>query len=198
MNGIWKDFTNGIIRENPVLRLMIGLCPLLAVSNTAINGFGMGVATFFVLVFSNIVVSMIRKFVPNQVRIPVFIIIISTFVTITDLVMAAFAPELHRNLGVFVPLIVVNCIILGRAEAFAYRKPVLNSLADGLGMGLGFTLIITLIGVIRELLGSGQIFGWTVLGAWFEPAIVMILPPGAFLTIGFLMGLLNKLEKKSA
>src|SRR3989338_1968157 len=193
--SFWKDFNRGIVAENPVLRLMIGLCPTLAVSNTAINALGMSAATSFVLVCSNLVVALIRKMVPDQIRIPIFIIVISTFVTISDYIMQAYAVELHHALGVFVPLFVVNSIFRGRAEAFAYRNPVLNSVLDGVGMSLGFGLALVSIGVIRELLGVGAIFGLQL----FEPtlaAIIMILPPGAFLTIGCLMAALNKLENK--
>ncbi len=181
--------TNGLIRENPVLVLMIGLCPLLAVSNTAINALGMGIAAAFVLTCSNVVISLIRKVIPDQIRIPVFIVVISTFVTIIDLVMAAYVPPLHKSLGIFVPLIVVNCIILGRGEAYAFRNKVFDALLDGLGMGAGFTLVIVLIGIIREVSGNGTIFGMARFIS--QPAMIMILPPGAFITIGFLMGLLN-------
>ena len=185
----WRNFTNGLLRENPVLVLMIGLCPLLAVSSSAINALGMGIATAFVLTFSNLVISFSRRLIPEDLRIPVFIIVISTFVTITDYVMAAYFPPLHRALGVFVPLIVVNCIILGRAEAFAYRNSLIDSLLDGIGMGLGFILVIVTIGIIREVLGNGTIFGSSRF--IFHPGLIMILPPGAFITIGFLMGILN-------
>jgi electron transport complex protein RnfE len=193
--SLWKDFNQGIVRENPVLRLMIGLCPVLAVSNSAINALGMSVAVMFVLVLSNMVVAMIRKSVPDEIRIPIFIIVISTFVTISDYVMQAYFPDIHRSLGVFVPLIVVNCIILGRAEAFAYKNPVLNSIMDGIGMSLGFGLALISIAVVRELLGAGSVFGM----ALFSPAAaatIMILPPGAFITIGLLMAALNKYENK--
>jgi len=193
--SLWHDLNQGIIKENPVLRLMIGLCPVLAVSNSALNALGMSVAVAFVLTCSNLVIAAIRKLVPDQIRIPIFIIIISTFVTISDYIMQAFTPELYAALGVFVPLIVVNCIILGRAEAFAYRNPVLNSTLDGIGMSLGFGLALVSIGVIREVLGAGSVFGLTI----FNPAAaatIMILPPGAFITIGFLMAGLNKLENK--
>jgi electron transport complex protein RnfE len=193
--SLFKDFNQGIIKENPVLRLMIGLCPVLAVSNNAVNAAGMSAAVMFVLVGSNWVVALIRKMVPDEIRIPIFIIVISTFVTISDYVMQAYYPDLYAALGVFVPLIVVNCIILGRAEAFAYRNPVLNSILDGMGMSLGFALALISIGVVRELLGAGSVFGLTL----FNPAlaaIIMILPPGAFITIGFLMAFLNKLENK--
>ena len=190
---IWLSFTKGILKENPVLVLMIGLCPALAVSSTVRDAFGMGIAATFVLVCSNIVISLLRRAVPHQMRIPIFIVIISTFVTIVDYVMAAYSPSIHHALGVFIPLIVVNCIILGRAEAFAYKNPVLHSTMDGLGMGIGFTIIIVLMGVIRELLGNGTILGSPVLGSGFEPALIMILPPGAFLTIGFMMAIKKKI-----
>lgn len=196
LKQLWKDFINGLVQENAVLRLMIGLCPTLAVSNNAINALGMGVAATFVLVCSNVVVAAIRKWVPSEIRIPIFITVISTFVTITDYLMQAYTPALHKALGVFVPLIVVNCIILGRAEAFAYKFPVLNSLMDGLGMGIGFTLVISIIGIIREFLGNGSIFGYGI----YNPgaaALIMILPPGAFLVIGFLMVALNWAQKKA-
>lgn len=196
----WRIFTNGLINENPVLILMIGLCPTLAVSGSARDALGMGIAASFVLVGSNIIISMIRRVVPDQVRIPVFIVVISTFVTIIDYVMQARAPDLYRVLGVFVPLIVVNCIILGRAEAFASKQPVFHSLLDGLGMSLGFILVITLMGVCRELLGKGTVFGQNILGAGFRrsPVIFMILPPGAFLVIGIMKGLVNRYFKKES
>jgi electron transport complex protein RnfE len=184
-----KSFTNGFLSQNPVLVLMIGLCPLLAVSSSAIDALGMGIAATFVLALSNLAISFCRKIIPEDIRIPVFIIIIATFVTVTDYVMAAYFPRLHRALGVFVPLIVVNCIILGRAEAFAYRNAVIDSLLDGIGMGLGFILVIVIIGIIREVLGNGTIFGSSRF--ILNPGLIMILPPGGFLTIGFLMGILN-------
>lgn len=193
--SLLKDFSRGMIAENPVLRLMIGLCPTLAVSNTVLNALGMSAATGFVLICSNLVVAAIRKIVPDEIRIPIFIIVISTFVTISDYVMQAYFQDLHHALGVFVPLIVVNCIILGRAEAFAYRNPVLNSTLDGVGMSLGFTLALGGIAVIRESLGAGAILGIKVLPQALA-ATIMILPPGAFITIGFLMAALNKLENK--
>lgn len=193
--SLWKDFNQGIVKENPVLRLMIGLCPVLAVSNNAINALGMSVAVMFVLVSSNMVIAMIRKIVPNEIRIPIFIIIISTFVTVSDYVMQAWAPDLHHALGVFVPLIVVNCIILGRAEAFAYKNPVLNSVLDGFGMSLGFMLALVSIGVIREILGAGMLFGVPLYNT-AASATIMVLPPGAFITIGALMAALNRHEKR--
>lgn len=193
--NLWKDFNQGIVRENPVLRLMIGLCPVLAVSNNAINALGMSIAVAFVLIGSNLVVALIRKVTPDEIRIPIFIIIISTFVTICDYVMQAYTPVLYQNLGVFVPLIVVNCIILGRAEAFAYKNPVLNSVLDGVGMSLGFTLALVSIGVIREVLGAGSLFGFPLFDERIA-ATIMILPPGAFITIGCIMAFLNKMENK--
>ncbi|MFA6548840.1 MAG: electron transport complex subunit E [Candidatus Margulisiibacteriota bacterium] len=195
MSNLLKDFNQGIIKENPVLRLMIGLCPTLAVSNNAINALGMSVAVAFVLICSNLVVAMIRKITPDEVRIPIFIIVISTFVTISDYIMHAYYPDLYAALGVFVPLIVVNCIILGRAEAFAYRNPVMSSVMDGVGMSLGFALALVSIGVIREILGAGSVFGFQLYNSAVA-ATIMILPPGAFITIGILMAGLNKLENK--
>ena len=192
---LWKDFNQGIIKENPVLRLMIGLCPVLAVSNNAINALGMSVAVAFVLICSNWVVALIRKGTPDEIRIPIFIIVISTFVTVCDYVMNAYYPALYAALGVFVPLIVVNCIILGRAEAFAYRNPVLNSILDGIGMSIGFALALVSIGVIREVLGAGTVFGVQLFSS-AQAATIMILPPGAFITIGLLMAAVNKYEKK--
>ncbi|MEK6726431.1 MAG: RnfABCDGE type electron transport complex subunit E [Deltaproteobacteria bacterium] len=198
--SLWKDFTTGIIKENPVIVLMIGLCPTLAVSSSANDAFGMGIAATFVLIASNIIVSMVRNHTPDAIRIPIFIVIISTFVTIVDYVIHAFDMELYASLGVFIPLIVVNCIILGRAEAYAYKNNVISSTMDGLGMGLGFILIITLLGAIREIIGNGTvtIFNYQLLnlGAGYQPALMFIMPPGAFLTIAFLMAAQNKWLKK--
>lgn len=193
-----KHFTNGILKNNPVLVLMLGLCPALAISTTAFNALGMGAAVIFVLFFSNFVVSSLRRFVPEQIRIPIFIIVISTFVTITDYVMHAYLPDLYQALGVFVPLIVVNCVILGRSEGFASRNPVLDAALDGLGTGIGFALAIFMIGSIRELLGSGSIFGKVVLGAGFasNPVLYMILPPGGFLVIAFLMAAIHPVRRQ--
>jgi electron transport complex protein RnfE len=191
-------FTRGLVKENVVFVLMIGLCPALATSGTVRDGFGMGVAATFVLVFSNLIISILRKNIPNEVRIPIFILIISTFVTIIDYMMQAFQPDLYRALGVFVPLIVVNCMILGRAEAYASKSPVVESVLDGLGTGLGFTLALTIMGTIREILGSGTFLGMTVLGESFKsaPVIFMLMSPGAFLVIGILKALINKYVKK--
>jgi len=179
---------------------MIGLCPTLAVSTTAFNSLGMGIAVIFVLTLSNITISSIRKFIPENIRIPVFIVIISTFVTVIDYNMYAFIPDLYKNLGVFVPLIVVNCIILGRVEGFAYKNGVFASLLDGLGSGIGFTLAIFIMGSIRELLGSGTFFGFNVFPQGFQnnPVIFMILPPGGFLVIASLMGIMNHLKGSQA
>lgn len=194
-------FANGIISENAVLVLMIGLCPALACSGTIKDGFGMGIASMFVLVCSNVVVSVIRKIIPEQIRIPMFIIVISTFVTMTDYLMQAYFESLSAVLGIFVPLIVVNCMILGRAEAFAYRNGILDSIVDGIGMGAGFTLALALTGAVRELLGAGTLLKGTafevaVFGSGFEPMIMMILPPGAFLTLGFLIAIVNWLKAR--
>ena len=194
--SLWKDFTTGIIKENPVIVLMIGLCPTLAVSSSANDAFGMGIAATFVLIASNIIVSMVRNHTPDAIRIPIFIVIISTFVTIVDYVIHAFDMELYASLGVFIPLIVVNCIILGRAEAYAYKNNVISSTMDGLGMGLGFILIITLLGAIREIIGNGTVtllnYQILNLGAGYQPALMFIMPPGAFLTIAFMMAAKNK------
>ncbi len=189
----FRSFTKGIWEENPVLYLMLGLCPLLAISGSVSDSIGMGLAFTFVLTGSNIIISLIRKFVPNHVRIPVFIVIIATFVTITDYSIAAFSPSLHRNLGIFLPLIVVNCIVLGRAEAFASKNNIINSFLDGLGMGIGFTLIIVLMAVIREGIGNGTIMGRQIFGQNYKPFLFMILPPGAFLVIGFLIAFKNSI-----
>lgn len=190
-------FSNGILRENPILRLMIGLCPALAVSTSLANSVAMGLATTFVLVCSNFTVSLLRKFIPGGVRIPIFIVVVSAFVTTADYLMMAYFPDLHKSLGVFVPLIVVNCIILGRAESFAYKNGPLLSVIDGLGMGAGFLISMLVIGAIREILGSGALCGHSIFGPSFNPLLLMIMPPGAFLAIGFLMGGLNVLTRKS-
>lgn len=198
--SLWKDFTTGIIKENPVIVLMIGLCPALAVSSSANDAFGMSIAVLFVLLASNIIVSLIRHHIPDAIRIPIFIVIISTFVTIVDYVIHAFDMELYASLGVFIPLIVVNCIILGRAEAFAYKNNVVSSALDGLGMAVGFMLTMVILGGIRELIGNGT---FTILnhelinlGTGYNPALVFIMPPGAFLTIAFMMAAHRKWLKK--
>jgi electron transport complex protein RnfE len=189
--GFSAELKKGIFKDNPTFRLLLGICPTLAVTTSIKNGIGMGLATTFVLLGSNICISLLRNFIPDKIRIPAFIVIISTFVTLIDLLMAAYEPELHEALGIFIPLIVVNCIIMGRAEAFASRSPVFLSIADALGMGIGFTLSLSLISFVRELLGSGTVFGFDVLTSFYNPAVIMILPPGAFLTMGLLLGLFN-------
>ncbi len=189
-------FLNGVITENPTFRLVLGACPTLAVTTSAINGIGMGAAATFVLIGSNVVVSMLRKFIPNNVRIPAFIVIICTFVTMVQLFMQAYLPSLYDSLGIFIPLIVVNCIILARAEAFASKNPVLASAVDGLGMGVGFTLALTLIGMIRELIGSGTLFGLPIMGAAYEPMLLFVLASGGFLTFGILLGVINAITAR--
>jgi electron transport complex protein RnfE len=193
MNALWKELTKGFIKENPILVIMLGLCATLACSTSANDALGMGVAFSFVMLGSNIVVAMIRKFVPSQVRIPVFIIVISTFVTIVDYTMKAYFPALSQSLGVFVPLIVVNCIVMGRAEAFSSKNTVMASLMDGIGMGIGFTFIITLLGIIREVIGNGSLFGHQIMPASYQPFMIFILPPGAFLVIGFFLAIHRKI-----
>lgn len=201
--GLGNEFGKGLLKENPSFRLLLGMCPTLAVSLAVINGIGMGLAATVVLVGSNLLISALRRFIPSTIRIPCYIVIIAGFVTIVDLSMAAFVPGLHKVLGIFIPLIVVNCIILGRAEAFAQRNGVLPSMADGLGMGLGFTLALMALGFIRELLGTGAVFsapdfgfqGIRVFKADYS-ALMMILPPGAFLTLGFVLGGLNYLSMR--
>ena len=195
--SISKELFKGFYNENPVFRLALGLCPTLAVSNSVQNAIGMGVAATFVLLCSNVIISLIRDFVPKKIRIPIYIVVIATFVTIVDLVMAGFAPALHKSLGLFVPLIVVNCIILGRAEAFAGKNPVFRSFIDGLGMGIGFTLALVVIAIVRELLGNGTLWGIPIFGASFEPALIFILAPGAFLTLGLFLGLFNWIDSKT-
>src|SRR3989338_4096844 len=184
------EFVKGLWRENPTFRIVLGLCPTLAVSTSVANGLGMGLAATFVLIGSNIFVSLVRNIVPEKIRIPCFIVIIATFVTIADLLMKAYAPLLSRSLGMFVPLIVVNCIVLGRAEAFSSKEPPLKSILDALGMGIGFTWALILISAIRESLGNGTLMGFYISKA-FEPPLFMILAPGALLTIGILIGVMN-------
>jgi len=196
MSGYMQEFTKGLWKDNPVFRMVLGLCPLLAVTSTAINGIAMGVASTFVLVCSNTVVSSLRNIIPDKVRIPSFIIVIASFVTIVDLTMNAWAHQLHKTLGLFIPLIVVNCLILGRSEAFASRNPVLRSVVDGIGMGVGFTFALFLLGAVREIIGAGAIFGYDIMGSAYNDVLVMILPPGAFLATGVLLGLFNLIESK--
>jgi electron transport complex protein RnfE len=186
-----KVFSRGLWRNNAIFRLVLGMCPTLAVTTSARNGLGMGLATTFVLLCSNMAVSGLRRLIPAKVRIPAFIVVIATFVTVVQLFMEAYAFDLYQALGIFIPLIVVNCLILGRAEAFASKQPVPAAAADGLGMGLGFTLALVMLGSVRELLGAGTLFGLTVFGAGYRPMLLLLLPPGAFLALGFLLAGLN-------
>lgn len=191
MNAL-KALTNGLVKENPTFRLVLGTCPTLAVTTSAINGIGMGLAATAVLIGSNVAISFTRKVIPDKVRIPAFITIIAGFVTIVQLLLKAYLPSLDRALGIYIPLIVVNCIILARAEMFASKNSVLLSALDGIGMGLGFTLALVVMGSIREFLGNGTLFGVKITADLFSPAVIMILPPGGFLVFGSLIGLLNK------
>lgn len=198
MSIITERIKNGIIDENPIFVQVIGMCPTLAVTSSAENGMGMGLASTAVLIGSNIVISLLRKFIPKEIRIPAFIVVIATFVTLLEFLLKGYAPALSKQLGIFIPLIVVNCLILGRAEAYASKNGVFASLFDAIGMGLGFTVSLTVLGAIREILGAGKLFGKAVMPSSFEPAIMMILAPGAFITLGILMAILNQraLKKK--
>ncbi len=193
---LFKIFKIGLINENPVLVQVIGMCPTLAVTTSAINGLGMGLSTTAVLLCSNIVISLIRRLIPSKIRIPSFIVVIATFVTIVGMLLKAFLPSLDNALGLFIPLIVVNCLILARAESFASKNNVIESAVDGVSMGIGFSMALTVLGSIRELLGNGTLFGLGLLGSSYQPALLFILPPGAFLTLGFLLAGINKLRKK--
>lgn len=190
----WKNFTKGFIKDNPVFVMLLGMCPALGVTSTAINGLGMGLATTFVLVMSNLVVALIKDFVPDKVRIPAFIVIIASFVTVVEMVMQAYLPALFEALGLFIPLIVVNCLVLGRAEAFASKNTLGSSLIDGFGMGLGFAMALTMLGAVRELLGSGKLFGLTLYAEEYG-MLLFVLAPGAFIALGYLTALMNKLRK---
>ena len=193
-----KVFKNGLIDENPTFVQVIGMCPTLAVSTSAINGIGMGLSTAAVLICANLVISLIRKITPDKIRIPIFIVVIATFVTIVGMLLKAYVPALDKALGIYIPLIVVNCLILARAESFAFKTGAMPSIVDGVGQGLGFTVALTIIGAVRELLGNGSLFGMTLFGASFQPVLIFILPPGAFLTLGFLFAGFNKLRSKKA
>ena len=194
--SVVKEFTKGFWKELPPFRLVLGLCPTLAVTTAAENGMGMGLATTFVLVFSNVLVSILRKLIPGKVRIASYIVVIASFVVIVELLMQAYFYPLYKILGIFIPLIVVNCIILGRAEAFASKNPIILSLADGLGIGLGFTISLTVLGGIREILGNGTIFGASVMWSSFEPLSFIVKAPGAFVCLGLLLGLMNIISRK--
>lgn len=196
MNKCLERLYNGLIKENPTFVLMLGMCPTLAVTTSAINGAGMGLATTFVLVMSNMLISMLRKVIPDSVRMPAFIVIVASFVTIVQFILEGFVPSLYSSLGVFIPLIVVNCIILGRAESYASKNPVLPSIFDGIGMGLGFTVGLTSIGIVRELIGAGSIFGFRIMPASYEPVTIFILAPGAFFVLACLVATQNKIKRR--
>lgn len=197
MNKLSSTFLNGLLKENPTFVLMLGMCPTLAVTTGVINGIGMGLSTTVVLICSNIVIAMLRKFIPNKIRIASYIVIVAGFVTIVEMLLKAYLPDLSKSLGIYIPLIVVNCIILGRAEAFASKNNVLLSALDGIGMGLGFTCSLTLIASVREILGAGTFAGISLFGESFQPLTVMILPPGAFLTLGILLAVITAISKKA-
>ncbi len=196
MKQLLADFKNGLWQENPIFRLVIGLCPTLAVTNTVVNGLSMGLATSFVLISSEIVISLIKKLIPNNVRIPSYIIVIATFVTFTDYFLKAFFPDIAASLSLFIPLIVVNCLILGRNEAFASRNPTHRAIADAVGMGLGFTWMLVLLSAVREFLGMGSLFGIQILSSSYEPMVLMILPAGAFISLGVLVGIMNYISRR--
>ncbi len=187
---------NGIFDENPIFRLMLGMCPTLAVTSAASNGIGMGLAATFVLIGSNVVIALLRNFIPPKIRIPAFIVVIASFVTIVQLLLKAYVPALDKSLGIFIPLIVVNCIILGRAEAFASKNTVWSSFLDGLGMGIGFTLALLIIATIREAFGNGTFFNMQIFGTGFKPALIMVQAPGAFITLGLVLALINYISRK--
>lgn len=194
MSNKFSLITKGFIKENPTFVLVLGMCPTLATTSSAMNGLEMGLATMFVLILSNIVISLIAPVVPDKVHIPVYIVVIATFVTVLQLAMQAYVPDVYKTLGLFIPLIVVNCIVLGRAEAFANKNSVLDSALDGIGIGIGFTMSLTVIGMVREILGSGSIFGWKFIAG--DGILAFVLAPGAFIVLGYLMVLFNKLAKK--
>lgn len=190
----WNNFTKGFIKENPVFVLVLGMCPTLGVTSSAINGLGMGLATAFVLMMSNVVISMVKDIIPEKVRIPSFIVIIAAFVTVVQLIMQAYVPALYKSLGLFIPLIVVNCIVLGRAEAFASKNNIVSSAIDGIGIGLGFSFALVLLGSIREILGSGKIFNMSIYPENYV-TLVFVLAPGAFIVLGYLIALISRIKK---
>ena len=198
MNSAGERLYNGIIKENPTFVMMLGMCPTLAVTTSAMNGLGMGLTTMVILAMSNLIISMLRKVIPDDVRVPAFIVIVASFVTIVQFLLQAYIPSLNESLGLYIPLIVVNCIILGRAEAYASKNPMIASLFDGIGMGLGFTVGLTSIGLVRELIGSGKIFGAAVLSASYEPVSIFVMAPGAFFVLALLTGLQNKVKLNMA
>lgn len=192
----FKHLTNGLVKDNPIFVQLIGMCPTLAVTTSAENGIGMGLATTAVLIMSNVFISILRKMIPSKIRIPIFVVVIASFVTIVSMLMEAYVPALFESLGLFIPLIVVNCLILARAEAFAFTNGVVAATLDGIGMGIGFTLALAILGAVREILGAGTIFQFALFGAGFKPALMMILPPGAFLSLGLLLALKNVLQSR--
>lgn len=196
MGKCMERLYNGIIKENPTFVLVLGMCPTLAVTTSAINGVGMGLSTTAVLIMSNMIISLLRKVIPDSVRMPAFIVIVASFVTIVQFLLEGFIPSLYDSLGLYIPLIVVNCIILGRAESYASKNPVLPSIFDGIGMGLGFTLALTLIGMFREILGSGKLFGFQILGDWYTPITIFVLAPGALFVLGFMTAIQNAIANK--
>ena len=198
MMNLLRILRNGIVDENPTFRLVLGMCPTLAITTAAMNGLGMGAATTFVLVMSNLFVSLLRKVIPERIRIPAFVVVIATFVTIVQMLVKAFVPALDKSLGIFIPLIVVNCIIFARAEAFAFKNKPIPAIVDGLGMGIGFTLAITLLSSIRELLGAGSIFGMRVMPESFMPMAILTQPPGGFIMLGLLLALVNTISARIA
>lgn len=189
-----SNLTRGIIRENPIFVMLLGMCPTLGVSTSATNGLGMGLATMFVLILSNVFISAVKNLIPDIIRIPSFIVIIASFVTVIEMLMQAYIPVLYQALGIYIPLIVVNCIILGRAESFASKNNIWQSFLDGVGMGLGFTLALTILGSVREILGNGSIFGWSFIGENAHPMLLFIMPPGAFLALACIIMVVNKLR----
>lgn len=191
----WNNLTKGFFRENPILVLLLGCCPTLATTTSAINGLSMGLATTFVLILSNMCISLLKNFIPNKVHIPCYIVVIASFVTVLQLLMQAYLPSIYETLGLFIPLIVVNCIVLGRAEAYACKNTVFDSAVDGISMGLGYAMALTILGSIREMLGSGSIFGWKFIEG--DAILVFVLAPGAFIALGYLIAVMNRLLKKS-
>lgn len=198
MKGILERLYNGIVKENPTFVLMLGMCPTLAVTTSAKNGIGMGLATMVVLIMSNLMISLLRKIIPDAVRVPVYITIIASFVTVIEMVMHAFVKDLYDSLGIYIPLIVVNCIILGRAESYANKNKPILSIFDGVGIGIGFTIGLTLIGIVRELLGNGSVFGFSIMPKSYEPIAIFIMAPGAFFVLAMLCAVQNKLKLKGA
>ena len=198
MNKCMERLYNGLVKENPTFVLMLGMCPTLAVTTSAINGVGMGLTTTVVLVMSNMLISMLRKIIPDSVRMPAFIVVVASFVTIVQFLLEGFIPSLYDSLGLYIPLIVVNCIILGRAESYASKNPVLPSIFDGIGMGLGFTIGLTSIGIVREVIGAGQIFGKQIMPSSYEPGTIFILAPGAFFVLAGLVAIQNKVKRNAA